>query len=119
MKQLLAKLFIILVIFCLATGASAKRVGPEAVEPVILEMIEYSAPPEYGAAKYLEARDTVSGKLLGKYKIYEIKFAPMVEKDVQNVFIKNLTMRDGKIIITNEANEVFIFDPTTKSVTKE
>jgi hypothetical protein len=93
--------------------AEAKRGAPMEVLPVKVGNIEYSAPHRNGTHKqmgFIEARDLKSGKLIWSRQIYAVKYDPGLEGDVQDVFIKSITVEGNNLIITNERNSKYQLD---------
>ena len=90
--------------------AEAKRGAPAEVLPVTVGNIEYLAPHRNGTHKqmgFIEARDLKSGKLIWSRQIYAVKYDPDLEGDVQDVFIKSITVEGNNLIITNEKNSKY------------
>ena len=93
--------------------AEAKRGAPAEVLPVKVGNIEYSAPHRNGTHKqmgFIEARDSRSGKLIWSRQIYAVKYDPDLVGDVQDVFIKRITVEGSNLIITNERNSKYQLD---------
>jgi hypothetical protein len=93
--------------------AEAKRGVPAEVLPLTVGNIEYSAPHRNGTHKqmgFIEARDLKSGKLIWSRQIYIVKYDPDLEGDVQDVFIKSITIQGNNLIITNERNSKYQLD---------
>jgi hypothetical protein len=93
--------------------AEAKRGAPMEVLPVKVGNIEYSAPHRNGTHKqmgFIEARDLKSGKLIWSRQIYAVKYDPDLVGDVQDVFIKSITVEGSNLIITNERNSKYQLD---------
>ena len=93
--------------------AEAKRGAPMEVLPVKVGNIEYSAPHRNGTHKqmgFIEARDLKSGKLIWSRQIYAVKYDPDLEGDVQDVFIKSITVDGNNLIIINERNSKYQLD---------
>jgi len=100
----------------------AKRKGPQEVTPEIYAGVKYSAP--HGLAPgtkqnggYIEATDMKTGKLLWQLLVYQVKYDPKLERDVQEVFITSLKIVDGKLEVLNEAGDKFIVDVKKQKVT--
>ena len=122
---------IFLIVFLLANffvvnRVEAKRALPKKVEPVVRDGIRYSAPifSESSNHKqlsgYIQAWDTRANKKLWELKVYDIKYDPGLEKDVQEIYITSLTFDSaGSLIVANEADEEYKVEPTTKKVTKK
>jgi hypothetical protein len=89
--------------------AEAKRGVPAEVLPLTVGNIEYSAPHRNGT-RFIEARDLKSGKLIWSRQIYIVKYDPDLEGDVQDVFIKSITIQGNNLIITNERNSKYQLD---------
>ena len=90
--------------------AEAKRGAPAEVLPVTVGNIEYSAPHRNGTHKqmgFIEARDLKSGKLIWSRQIYSVKYDPALEGDLQDVFIKRITVEGNNLIIINEKNSKY------------
>jgi hypothetical protein len=90
--------------------AEAKRGAPAEVLPATVGNIEYSAPHRNHTHKqmgFIEARDLKSGKLIWSRQIYVVKYDPDLEGDVQDVFIKSITVEGNTLIITNERNSKY------------
>ena len=93
--------------------AEAKRGAPAEVLPVTVGNIKYSAPHRNGTHKqmgFIEARDLKSGKLIWSRQIYAVKYDPDLEGDVEDVFIKSITVEGNHLIITNERNSKYQLD---------
>jgi hypothetical protein len=59
---------------------------------------------------FIEARDLKSGKLIWSRQIYVVKYDPDLVGDVQDVFIKSITVESNNLIITNERNSKYQLD---------
>jgi hypothetical protein len=109
-------------IFCLflalmfAGDAWAKRVEPKPVTPVVHNGVKYSASNDSGVEAKVEARNEKTGDKLWDVVIYTVKIKPDLEEDVQWVFITQLAVRDNSLLVTNEKNQQFTVDLTTKKV---
>ena len=107
------KFFLICSLLMATLLAEAKRGAPAGVLPVKVGNIEYSAPHRNGTQKqmgFIEARDSRSGKLIWSRQIYAVKYDPDLEGDVQDVFIKRITVEGSNLIITNERNSKYQLD---------
>ena len=78
--------------------ASAKRIAPVKVDPVIYEGIRYVAPNDDGRRGYIEAWNVGTNKKLWELTIFTNRIDPNLEEDVQWVFIKALNIQDGRLI---------------------
>jgi hypothetical protein len=103
---------------------AGKRVGPEDVTPVTVDGIRYEAlhwGRERGLEQnggYIVALDAASGKELWTAKIYTIDYKPMLETDVQDIFIQTIKVSDDKktLKIIDENNREFLLDLSSKKV---
>lgn len=101
----------------LAPAVIAKRSPPANVQPAVSEGIEYRAPRDQMGA--VDAWDKTAGKWLWKTRVYEVKIDPDLEEDVQHVFIAELKINAGKLLVSNERNERYTVDAKTQDVTKQ
>lgn len=100
----------------------AKRAEPMAVEPFTYRGVKYVAPhfkmknKQVQRGGLIEAWDIKTNRMLWDLKIYETKYAPTLEQDVQDVYIASLKIENGKLLITNERNEKYALNLETKQV---
>ena len=103
-----------IILFILGLSESeAKRAVPSKVLPVKVGNIEYSAPHRNRTHKqmgFIEARDLKSGQLIWNRQIYTVKYDLDLEGDVQDVFIKSITVQGNSLIIINERNSKYQLD---------
>jgi hypothetical protein len=99
-----------------ASDALAKRMPPKPVTPAVHEGVKYVALLENGREGKVEALDEKSGKKLWDVTVYTVKIIPDLEEDVQWVFITDLAVKDGKLLVTNEKNAQYAVDLKTKKV---
>ena len=98
--------------------ASAKRVPPLKVDPVIYEGIRYVAPNDDGRRGYIEAWNVESNKKLWELTIFTNAIDLNLEEDVQWLFIKALNIQDGRLVATSERGENYQVDLKTKEITQ-
>jgi hypothetical protein len=98
--------------------ASAKRIAPASVEPVVYEGIRYVAPNDDGRRGYIEAWDVKTNKKLWELTVYTNRIDPKLEADVQWVFINKLTIRDEMLMVTSERGATYQVDLRTKAITQ-
>jgi hypothetical protein len=98
--------------------AHAKRARAAKVEPVIYDGVRYVAPNDNGRRGYIQAWDTKTNKLLWELTIYRNFINPFLEEDVQWVFIKKLSLADGKLIVVDERQRAYSIDLKTRAVKK-
>ena len=96
--------------------ALAKRVAPAKAEPVIYRGVRYVAPNDDARRAYIEAWDVQTNKKLWDLTIFTNRIDPILEEDVQWVFIKALNIRDGALILTSERDKIYRVDLKTKAV---
>ena len=110
---------IVAMLVLLAPAAFAKRGEPAEVKPVVHEGIEYRAPHSTIASEKMgvvEAWDKATDKMLWEKKVYTVKINPLMERDVQDVFITKLEIDAGKLIVTNEKDARYSIDLKTQKV---
>jgi hypothetical protein len=120
-RKKMGRLSVVLCLVLAAMSASrvwAKRAAPKPVTPVVHNGVRYEAPNLDGAEGKIEARNESTGKKLWEVVIYRIKIDPRLEKDVQWVFITGLAIHQNTLQVTNEKNERFTLDLTTRKVEK-
>ena len=98
--------------------AVAKRAAPAKVESVTHQGIRYIAPNDDGHRTYIEAWGVHADKKLWDLTIFTNRIDPKLERDVQWVFIRTLSVRDGVLIVTSERGKIYRVDLMTKAVTQ-
>ncbi|STX50841.1 Uncharacterised protein [Legionella busanensis] len=73
----------------------------------------YSTLPAGG---YIEAFNSTANEFLWSVQIYKTSYSLNMEGDVQDVYIKDLALQNGKIIITDERNRVYLLYSVSKRV---
>jgi hypothetical protein len=111
-------LIFVAVALLLPSLALAKRIAPAKVEPVIHQGVRYIAPNDDGRRAYIEAWDVQTNKKLWDLTIFTNRIDPTLEEDVQWVFIKELNIRDGALVVTSEHDKIYRGDLKTKTVTE-
>ncbi|WP_131783296.1 hypothetical protein [Legionella gresilensis] len=71
--------------------------------------------PTSSPGGYIEAFDSKTNAFLWSVQIYKTIYTDM-EEDVQDVYIKYLALQNGKIMITDERNRVYLLDPVSRVV---
>ena len=110
-------LLICVTLFSGSIPASAKRGAPAVVAPVLARGLEFSAP--HDAMGFVVATGISSGKELWRVQVYKIPMIAELERDVQDVFITSLALKDGSLLITNERGEKYALDLQTRKVTRQ
>jgi hypothetical protein len=98
--------------------ASAKRVAPVKVDPVIYEGVRYIAPNDDGRDGYIEAWNVGANKKLWELTLFTNRIDPNLEEDVQWVFVKALNIQDGRLMVTSESGKSYQIDVNTKAITQ-
>ena len=111
-------LIFVAMVLLLPSLALAKRIAPAKVEPVTHQGVRYIAPNYDGRRAYIEAWDVQTNKKLWDLTIFTNRIDPKLEEDVQWVFIKELNIRDGALIVTSERDKIYQVDLKTKAVTQ-
>ena len=109
---------ILLLTLLLPQLASAKRIAPVKVNPVIYEGVRYVAPNDDGRRGYIEAWNVGTNKKLWELTIFTNGIDPNLEEDVQWVFIKALNIQDGRLMVTSERGKTYQVDVNTKAITQ-
>lgn len=68
---------------------------------------------------FVVAKDSRSRKELWRVRIYTVAINPLLERDVQDVFITSLAFEKGRLLITNESGEKYSLDPVTRQVARQ
>jgi len=115
MRNLLVAVFV--TIATLPLAVSAKRVPPPHVGPVVYKNIKYSAEGD-GRTAYVVAADVATSKELWRTEIFHIQLKPMLEEDVQWVFIEDLRLLDKALSVRDEKSRCYRLDFATRRVEK-
>lgn len=92
----------------------AKRAVPIKVQPVIAGQIEYRAPASQMGC--VEAWDTKSNELIWRRQLYVVKYNVSLERDVQDVFITTLKLKDNTVVVKNERSSEYELDLDTLQI---
>lgn len=108
----------IAILALLCQSVSAKRVDPPNVPPVTFHGVTYTAPPfpddwpsmTFGGV--IEAQDSATGKVIGRYQIYKNYRVPILEGDVQDVFIREMRLDSNSktLFLLDERDNAYTFD---------
>jgi hypothetical protein len=101
----------------LLESASAKRLEPAKVEPIIYEGVRYVAPNDDGRRGYVEAWNVATNKKLWELTIFNNRIDPNLEEDVQWIFVKLLAIHDRDLFVTSENGKTYRVDLNTKQIT--
>lgn len=105
--KIIAAICIILGVLCAAISL-AKRSAPDEVAPIESGNIEYRAP--HGQMGCVEAWDIKRNELIWRRQIHVVKYTVGVERDVQDVFITTIALRDGILVVKNERGSEYELD---------
>ena len=114
----------ITVVLCLILFSvlNAKRIPPAEVKPLKCGKYEFRAvhfpqanPEGLLNGGYIEIREIESGRLVKGMFTYHVKISEELERDVQSVFITELSFDSSKnrIVIRNSAKQILFLDPET------
>lgn len=95
-----------------------KRAAPDEIPPITYHGIIYTAPHFIDEGRktihggIIEAQDSATGKLVGRFRIYEYPRIPLLEGDVQDVFIRAMTLdsSSGTLRILDERGQQYALD---------
>lgn len=107
---------LILVFIALPFSASAKRTPAPKIEPIVYKGVRYVVPNDKGTVGYVEARDPATGKKFWRKTIFRKCLIPLLEHDVQWVFIKRMWRDDNRLILIDERNRNYALDLKTRKV---
>jgi hypothetical protein len=93
----------------------AKRIAPKKVQSIVYNNIEYSVDHSNIGSVLITDKNSNTIKNI---KIYTIEYNNNLEKDVQDIFIKNLKISNNFLLITNERNKVYRMDLSTYQITQ-
>jgi len=113
----IATLFLI-ALFAFPAAVLAKRVPAPVVESITHEGVRYTVPNDKGTKGYVVARDAATGKQLWTKTVFRKSICPFLEHDVQWVFIKQMRLEGGRLVIVNERREAYSLDLKTRRVKK-
>ena len=116
---------IVILSLLLVPNVFAKRPAPPAISSIRTDTAMISVPhfPE-GFRKqnggFVEARDPKTKELLWRVQIYETVYEDELEKDVQDIFIKSITLKKSHnlLILIDEIERVFVLNLESKAVTR-
>jgi len=114
-----------IVFLAFAISTFAKRLEPQPVRVIHYKGITYSVPPFILDDKddpnggFLEARDS-KDQLLWRVQIYKTRYNPLLEQDVQDIFITSLSLDKihDFLLLADEDKRIFAVDISTRKVTR-
>ena len=99
---------------CFVSTCYAKRGVPAKVPVVKVGKTEYRSPSSQMGC--VEAWDTGTKSLIWRRQIYVVKYQPALERDVQDVFIKTVKIKDSTLFVINENESEYELDLDTLKV---
>ncbi len=99
-------------LFCPA-AAYAKRKAPSPVPPVVWQGVEYRAPLDVEHMGYIQAFELPSHRKLWETKVYHVRIMPLLEEDVQWVFVSSMQVQGGRLLVRNEKGKSYWLDLKT------
>lgn len=96
--------------FLFFSSVEAKRAGAPKVEPLVYKGVKFIAPNTPQRMGYVEAWDTVTNTKVWEKKVYSVFINPIMEQDVQWLFIKSLSIEDNKLMVIDEEGQVYKLD---------
>ena len=107
---------IALVLSCLSVSeALAKRALPEIVAPARSGDIEFRVP--HSQMGFVEAWDIKRDQLVWRRQIYVVKYMVDLERDVQDVFIRSIELKDNALRVKTERQSEYRLDLDSLEVT--
>jgi hypothetical protein len=98
--------------------ATAKRVPPKPVPPIVADGIRYSAEGD-GRDSYVAATNEASGKTLWRVKVFHTRIEFWRgEEDNQWLFISELKLAGNSLLVRDEKNRCYSIPLATKRVDK-
>jgi hypothetical protein len=114
----MTRLVVLFLLTLLPQFASAKRIPPPKVDAVVYESIRYVAPNDDCRRGYIEAWNVGTNKKLWELTIFTNRIDSNLEEGIQWVFIKELSIQDGRLIVTSESGKAYQVDVSTKAITQ-
>lgn len=117
--DLVERCLVVAVVLLSLQGSSvayAKREAPTQVPPVDYEGVRYKAPNHDGRRGYVQAWDIDSGKMLWEVTIFRNRINPFLEEDVQWVFIEEMRIEKGYLVVISERQVSYRLDLKTRAV---
>jgi hypothetical protein len=78
--------------------------------------VEYRAPLDAEHIGYVQAFELPSHRKLWETKVYHVWIIPLLEEDVQWVFISGMQVQDGQLLVRNENGRTYRLDLKTGHV---
>ena len=104
-------------VFLLAAPAVAKRLPPKAVPPAVSGGVRYKVDGN-GRDQYVVAVDTSNENVLWRVKVFHVRTKFWVEGDVQWVYITDLRLVGGSLLVKDERSRCYSVELRRKRVKK-
>ena len=92
----------------------AKRAAPARVAAIRNGEMELRAPTSQLGC--VEAWDTKHNELLWRRQIYVVRYTAGLERDVQDIFIRSMALKDNVLTVTNENQSEYLLESETLEV---
>ena len=109
---------LVLLVLLVPASAHAKRKAPPKVDPVVFEGVRYTVPNDDGRRAYVQAWNTTTNKMLWELTVFRNLINPLMEEDVQHVYIKKMSLQNGKLMLVAEDGRGYSLDLKTRAVEK-
>jgi outer membrane protein assembly factor BamB len=90
---------------------------PKPVTPVVSDGIRYAAEGD-GVDESVIASNASDGKMLWKVRVVHNEIDPRMERDVQDVYITDLSLAGSALLVRDEKSRCYNVNLTTKQVEK-
>ncbi len=110
MKRILLSILVLAVV---ASTAWGKRGPAPVVDPVLADGVKYVAPNDNGRRGYIQAWDIATSELLWEETVYTVATRPLLEEDVQWVFIAELTLVGDSLVAKDERGKTYAVNRIT------
>jgi outer membrane protein assembly factor BamB len=94
-------------------SAFATRKAANPVPPVVWQGVEYRAPLDVDHMGHVQAFELQSRRKLWETKVYHVWIVPLLEEDVQWVFVSSMQVQGGKLVVRNEHGKSYRLDLKT------
>lgn len=105
--RILAKV-LLLFIFMNANHLQAKIAAPQEVEPLIYNDMKFTA--SHSQRGYVKVWNNNTNEKLWDIQVYKENIDPLLESDVQWVFITKLEIKNNKLLVTDDNGEKYLVD---------
>lgn len=109
-KIVFSTVIIGIISFFVFSLVEAKRGPAPNVRPVVYKGVKFIVRNRAEKMGYVEGWDIETNKKIWEKKVYNVIINPMMEADVQCVFISSLNLKNGKLVIINEKGRKYNID---------